>query len=155
MAVLAAAMLVNVGVGLVQTLLLMSGHSGRHLAATALGLALNVAGCLVLIPPFGALGAAIAWALGIVGENLLAALFARRALGEPLLSRRLLTAAAGSVAVTGVAAAAGVAAAGRGVSGLAVALALLAAGCLAALGSRRVRAALAGVRNNLRRENPA
>ena len=43
MAVLAVAMLVNVGVGLVQTLLLMSGNSRRHLFATVGGLALNVA----------------------------------------------------------------------------------------------------------------
>jgi O-antigen/teichoic acid export membrane protein len=147
-------MLVNVGVGLVQTLLLMSGNSRRHLIATVAGLALNVAGCLVLIRPFGALGAAIAWSLGIVCENLLAAHFARRALGEPLLSRRLLTSCAATVAVTGVAAVAGVGAAGRGIPGLVVSVGLLFAGCCAALGSERVRSAAGDVRHQLRRGNP-
>jgi O-antigen/teichoic acid export membrane protein len=153
MAVLAVAMLVNVGVGLVQTLLLMSGHSRRHLIATVAGLTLNVVGCVVLIPPYGALGAAIAWSLGIVCENVLAAVFARRALGQPLFSRGLLVAGAGTVAITGTASAVGVLAAGRGVPGLAVALGVLAAGCLAALGSGRVRSALMDVRRQLQRES--
>ena len=92
--VLAVAMLDNVGVGLVQTVLLMSGNSRSHLAATVAGLALNVAACVALIPHLGALGAAVAWSLGIVCENVLAAVFARRALGEPLLASALVRAAA-------------------------------------------------------------
>jgi O-antigen/teichoic acid export membrane protein len=150
LAVLAVAMLVNVGVGLVQTLLLMSGNSRLHLTATAVGLALNLAGCFLLIPRLGALGAAVAWAAGIVAENLLAAAFARRALGEPLLSRGLLTAGAAALLTTGGASTVAVVAAGRGVPGLAVALALLAAVCLAALADRRVRAAVTEFRSHLR-----
>jgi O-antigen/teichoic acid export membrane protein len=130
MAVLAVAMLVNVGVGLVQTVLLMSGNSRGHLLATVCGLALNLLGCVVLIPGHGALGAAIAWSVGIVCENVLAAVLARRALGEALFSRRLLLAAAGVVLATSVASAAGAAVAGRGLTGLAVTLALLLAGGL-------------------------
>ena len=150
LAVLAVAMLVNVGVGLVQTLLLMGGDSRRHLTATAAGLTVNLTGCALLIRPYGAFGAAIAWAAGIVVENVLAAVFARRTLGEPLLSKRLLSAGAGALLGTGGCAVARVVVARRGVPGLAVALGLLAAGCLAALCDRRVRAALAGIRDQLR-----
>ena len=150
--VLAAAMLVNVGVGLVQTVLLMSGNSRAHLLATVAGLALNVLAAAVLIPRHGALGAAIAWSLGIVAENVLAAVFARRALGAALGSTTLARAAAAVVAATGSAALIGVLAAGRGLGGLAIALSLLAAGCLGSLLDRRVRAALSTVLSNVRRE---
>jgi len=144
--VLALAMLVNVGVGLVQTVLLMSGNSRAHLRATATGLALNLVAAMLLIPGYGALGAAVAWSLGIVGENVLAAVLARRALGEPLLSAVLVRAAAAAGTATGLAALLGVLVAGRGPAGLALALGLLLAGSLGALADRRVRVALAGVR---------
>ncbi|MFG1603916.1 lipopolysaccharide biosynthesis protein [Actinoplanes sp. NPDC049265] len=125
LAVLAVAMLVNVGVGLVQTVLLMSGDSRGHLVATLTGLVLNVLAALVLIPRSGALGAALAWSLGIVAENLIAAGLARRALREPLSSRPLWLIVIGATAVAGLAAAAGVWAGGRQLPGLAVALLLL------------------------------
>lgn len=125
LAVLCVAMLVNVGVGLVQTVLLMSGNSRGHLYATVLGLALNVVACLILIPRLGALGAALAWSLGIVAENLLAAQLARRALRRPLFSRPLWLTAAGAIAGTSLAAAAGLAVGGRNLLGLAVALTIL------------------------------
>jgi O-antigen/teichoic acid export membrane protein len=150
MAVLAAAMLVNVGVGLVQTVLLMSGNSRGHLLATVAGLTLNVVGCLVLIPRHGALGAAVAWSLGIVCENVLAAVLARRALGAPLFSRALVLAAAAVVAAALAAGTLGVVAGGRGLPGLAVTLGVLLAGCAAALASRRVRSALSKVRSQAR-----
>ncbi|MEV6595647.1 polysaccharide biosynthesis C-terminal domain-containing protein [Actinoplanes sp. NPDC051346] len=150
MAVLAAAMGVNVGLGLVQTVLLMSGNSRGHLIATVSGLTLNVGLCLVLIPRHGALGAAIAWSAGIVCENVLAAVLARRALGEALFGRTLVVSALAVTAATGAAAATGVLVAGRGLTGLAVALAIVAVGAAALLADRRVRAALASVRHQLR-----
>jgi O-antigen/teichoic acid export membrane protein len=142
MAVLAIAMLVNVGVGLVQTVLLMSGNSRGHLAATIAGLVCNVVACFLLVPRHGALGAAIAWSLGIVVENVLAAVLARKALGEPLFGRTLAISAVAVTTATGVAALIGTLAAGRGLPGLSVALGLVAAGCLASLGDARVRIAL-------------
>jgi O-antigen/teichoic acid export membrane protein len=145
MAVLAAAMLVNSGAGIVQTVLLMSGDSRRHLLATALGLTLNVLVGVALIPPYGALGAAISWSLGIVVENVVAAFGARTALARPLITRSLAWTAAGAGGGAGLACALAVAVAGRGPAGLAVALALLAAGCAALLASRRVRARLRGL----------
>ncbi|HEX8343590.1 MAG TPA: oligosaccharide flippase family protein [Actinoplanes sp.] len=152
MAVLAVAMAVNVGVGLVQTVLLMSGNSRRHLVATVVGLALNVAAGVVLIPRHGALGAAVAWSLGIVAENTIAAVYARRALGRPLLAPRSAWAAATVVAATTAASVVGVAVAGRDLPGLAVTLGVLATGGVALLGSRRVRAAVSDVRGRLRPE---
>ncbi|WP_423791071.1 lipopolysaccharide biosynthesis protein [Micromonospora cathayae] len=150
MAVLAGAMLVNSGVGIVQTLLLMSGNSGRHLMAALTGLVLNVGLAVVLVPRHGVLGAAVAWTVGIVAENLLAARAARLAVGEPLLTRPLLVAGAlagGSTAVLAVIAAT---VAGRGVAGLALAVALLLVGGALLLLDGRVRrvvrAALAALR---------
>ncbi|GAA2541825.1 hypothetical protein GCM10010435_06700 [Winogradskya consettensis] len=150
MAVLAVAMLVNVGVGLVQTVLLMSGNSRGHLLACVAGLALNVVGCVVLVPGHGALGAAIAWSLGIVVENVVAAVLARRALGEALFGRTEMVSAVGALGATGAAALIGTMVAGRGSGGLAVALAVIVAGCLALLADGRVRAALKTVRTQLR-----
>lgn len=146
MAVLAGAMLVNSGTGIVQTLLLMSGSSGRHLLAAATGLLLNVGLALVLIPPHGALGAAVAWTVGIVVENLIATAAARRVVGEPLVTRTVLRAAVLAAAGTAVLAGAGAAVAGRGVAGLTLTLgvaALLAVALLLHPGvRRRARAAV-------------
>ncbi|WP_348651168.1 polysaccharide biosynthesis C-terminal domain-containing protein [Micromonospora sp. WMMD882] len=139
MAVLCGAMLVNSGVGIVQTLLLMSGNSGRHLLAAVTGLALNVGLAVVLVPRHGVLGAAVAWTIGIVAENLLAARAARAVVGEPLLTRGLLGAGALAGGSTAVLATLGAAVAGRGVAGLALTLGLLLAGGLLLLLDRRVR----------------
>ncbi|TDC40159.1 polysaccharide biosynthesis C-terminal domain-containing protein [Micromonospora sp. KC213] len=130
MVILAGAMMVNSGTGIVQTLLLMSGSSGQHLLAAATGLLLNVGLAVALIPAYGALGAAVAWTAGIVAENLLATLAARRVVGAALVTRTVLVTA--GIAGTGTAVLAGavVAVAGRGVIGLALtlgAMALLAA----------------------------
>jgi O-antigen/teichoic acid export membrane protein len=152
MAVLAVAMLVNVGVGLVQTVLLMSGNSRRHLIATVAGLLLNLIAAVVLIPAYGALGAAIAWSVGIVVENVLAAVFAQRALGEPLFSAVLVKATAAVVAATAVAATAGLFLGGRGVVGLAVALGVIVLGCLAALTRPANRAVLTTLVRSVRKE---
>jgi O-antigen/teichoic acid export membrane protein len=150
MAVLAVAMGVNVGVGLVQTVLLMSGNSRGHLGATVLGLALNITAGCTLIPAHGALGAAIAWSIGIVAENVVAAALAHRALAQPLLTAGLLRAAAAVLASTGVACTVGAVVAGRGLPGLAVALGVLVVAGLALLGHGRVRAAVKDVRSQLR-----
>ncbi|GAA0814647.1 lipopolysaccharide biosynthesis protein [Spirilliplanes yamanashiensis] len=125
MALLCAAMAVNAGVGIVQTVLLMGGRSGRHLLATAAGLALTVALSLVLVPRHGALGAAVAWTAGIVAENALAAVAARAVLGQGLwdrtIARTALLAGGGTLLLAGAVAAV----AGRGVTGLAVTTGLL------------------------------
>lgn len=60
--VMAGAMLVVVASGPVDTLLLMSGHSGLSAGNALLVLVANVVLCLLLIPWWGIVGAAIAWA---------------------------------------------------------------------------------------------
>ncbi|RKN40329.1 lipopolysaccharide biosynthesis protein [Micromonospora endolithica] len=142
MTVLAVAMLVNTGVGNVQSMLLMGGRSGLHLAATVAGLTVTVSLGVLLIPSYGATGAAVGWAAGIVTENLTAAVCARVVVGEPLVDARMLRAGAATVAGVGAAAAVGVLAGGRGVTGLAVALGVLAAGCVGLLTLPRVRSGI-------------
>ncbi|WP_410814232.1 lipopolysaccharide biosynthesis protein [Micromonospora sp. 067-2] len=130
MTVLALAMLVNTGVGNVQSLLLMGGRSGLHLAATVAGLLVTVSLGWWLIPEYGVTGAAVAWAAGIATENLTAFGCARAVIGQPLGDVTLARAAAGVVVAVGIAALVGVLAGGRGISGLLVALSVLAAGCV-------------------------
>ncbi|MGC5032102.1 lipopolysaccharide biosynthesis protein [Micromonospora sp. DT229] len=142
MTVLALAMLVNTGVGNVQSLLLMSGRSGLHLVATVAGLTVTVSLSLLLIPAHGATGAAWAWAAGIVTENLMAVTFARLVVGQPLTDRGMVRAALITAGGVGAAATLGVLVGGRGIAGLAVALAVLAAGCVGLLTLPRVRAGI-------------
>ncbi|MEV4757165.1 lipopolysaccharide biosynthesis protein [Micromonospora sp. NPDC049559] len=150
LAVLSAAMLVNVGLGNVQTLLLMGGHSGRHLAATALGLATTGLLGVLLVPAHGALGAAIGWAAGIVVENVVAAVAAVPVLGRFPVDAAVTGAAVGVAAAVGAAALVGGLVAGRGLAGLAVALGLLAAGAGGALTRPAVRRRMAGAVATLR-----
>ncbi len=58
--------------GNVQSLLLMSGHSGVSAMNRLVVFAVNVAGNIVLIPRFGVLGAACAWALCMALDTTLA-----------------------------------------------------------------------------------
>ncbi|MCM0674746.1 lipopolysaccharide biosynthesis protein, partial [Micromonospora phytophila] len=142
MTVLALAMLVNTGVGNVQSLLLMGGRSGLHLAATLAGLLVTVSLGLWLIPGHGATGAALAWAAGIATENLTAVACARLVFGQPLADAAMARAAAGTVAGVGAAAAVGALAGGRGIPGLAVAVGVLVVGCVGLLTLPRVRGAI-------------
>ncbi|MCG5451944.1 MULTISPECIES: lipopolysaccharide biosynthesis protein [Micromonospora] len=150
MTVLALAMLVNTGVGNVQSLLLMGGRSGLHLVATVAGLTVTVSLGLWLIPHYGATGAAVAWAAGIATENLTAAGFARSVVREPLFDAAMVRAAAATIAGVGLAAGAGVLVGGRGLPGLAVALAVLLTGCVGMLTLPRVRAGIRGTMRQIR-----
>ncbi|MEV6371118.1 lipopolysaccharide biosynthesis protein [Micromonospora musae] len=150
MTVLALAMLINTGVGNVQSLLLMGGRSGLHLSAALAGLLVTVSLGLWLIPAHGATGAALAWAAGIATENLAAAGFARAVVGRRLVDAGLLRAAVGTLAGVGAAALVGVLAAGRGIPGLAVALAVLVAGCVGMLTMPRVRRRLRATMGQIR-----
>lgn len=78
---LCLAELVDMGVGNVTLYLLMGGKSSWNLLNTGVSLALNVALNLFLIPRVGFLGAAIAWSVSIVVENLLALVEVRLLLG--------------------------------------------------------------------------
>jgi O-antigen/teichoic acid export membrane protein len=66
---LSLAALVMTGVGPTQTMLLMAGRSGWTLANSVVALSLNVGLNLLWIPPFGINGAAAAWAVSILVNN--------------------------------------------------------------------------------------
>jgi O-antigen/teichoic acid export membrane protein len=63
------------------TVLLMGGKSGWTLAIAVISMAMNVSLNLVLIPRAGMTGAAVAWAISIVFNNLCGLLLVRWLLG--------------------------------------------------------------------------
>jgi O-antigen/teichoic acid export membrane protein len=67
--IVSLAMLIGVGTGNVTVVLLMGGKSVWALANTAVALLVNIVLSLVLIPPFGMTGAAIAWAASVLVNN--------------------------------------------------------------------------------------
>ena len=67
--ILALAMLMNMGTGTVSVLLLMGGKSAWNLGNTVAALVVNVVLNVLLIPPLGLAGAAIAWAASIMVQN--------------------------------------------------------------------------------------
>ena len=67
--ILALSMMVSVACGPVDWVLLMAGKSTWNLINTAVALGLNVGLNLVLIPRLGIVGAAIAWAVSIIVNN--------------------------------------------------------------------------------------
>jgi O-antigen/teichoic acid export membrane protein len=69
--VLALAMLVATGCGMVDMLLTMAGKTSWNLGNVLLALAVNVGLDLLLIPEYGVMGAAVAWAVAIALNNLL------------------------------------------------------------------------------------
>ena len=81
LAILSMAMLVNLGTGNVTVVLLMGGKSSWNLLNTAVALSLNVGLNLALIPRFGMEGAAVAWAVSIIVDNLMALTEVRLFLG--------------------------------------------------------------------------
>lgn len=92
--VMAAGMLVAVASGPVDTLLLMTGRSGRSLANTLVALGLDIGLCLVLVPRMGIAGAAVAWVVAVVVRCVLAVLQLRTDIGlAPQLGQLLLAAA--------------------------------------------------------------
>ena len=69
---------VNCAAGVVQTLLNMTGHSRDTLKGVIAGAATNVALNLLMVPHFGAVGAAAATSTGIVVENTTCSILAWR-----------------------------------------------------------------------------
>jgi O-antigen/teichoic acid export membrane protein len=68
--ILGLTMLVATGIGPVDVVLLMGGRSSYNLINTIVALSANVALNLLLIPRFGIVGAAIAWSVSILINNL-------------------------------------------------------------------------------------
>ncbi|MEV6815687.1 lipopolysaccharide biosynthesis protein [Micromonospora sp. NPDC051296] len=155
MTALALAMLVNTGVGNVQSLLLMSGRSGLHLAAASAGLLVTVSLGVLLIPGHGATGAATAWAAGIVMENMIAFGCARVVIGQPLVDATMLRAALAVVAAVGGAATVGVLVGGRVLAGLAVTAGVLVAAGVGLSTVPRVRRGIRVTMGQIRGATPS
>ncbi|MBM7518321.1 lipopolysaccharide biosynthesis protein [Nocardioides nitrophenolicus] len=100
--VMAGGMLVAVASGPVDTLLLMTGRSARSLGNTLTALAIDVGGCLLLVPRLGIAGAALAWAVAVVVRCALAVVQVRGDIGLLPGRRQLLLAAVVPLACVGL-----------------------------------------------------
>jgi len=100
--VLCLTMLVATGCGMVDMVLSMAGRTSWNLTNSLLALAINVALNLWLIPPLGILGAAIAWSVAILVNNLLPLAQVGLALGLHPFGKATRTAAVLSVLGFGV-----------------------------------------------------
>jgi O-antigen/teichoic acid export membrane protein len=79
--ILGLTMLVTTGTGPVDVVLLMGGKSSWNLLNTLVAVTLNVVLNIVLIPPFGIVGAAVAWSASLLVNNLAPLVQVRRFLG--------------------------------------------------------------------------
>lgn len=100
--VLALTMLVATACGPVDVMLLMAGRSGLSLANNVAALVVNLALNVVLIPQYGATGAAIAWSAALLTRNLLPLAQVRSLLGMTPFGAPLAWAVGGSVVCFGV-----------------------------------------------------
>lgn len=89
MVVLCLGSIVVLAAGNVQSLLLMSGRSGLGAVNKAVVLILNVGATLLLVPRFGIIGAAAAWAASMLLDTALAAWQVRSATGIILSTRSI------------------------------------------------------------------
>lgn len=99
--ILALTMLFSTAMGPVDVLLLMAGRSGLSLINTGVALAIDVVGCLLLIPIAGIEGAAVAWSAAIVSRNLLGMFQVSRHLSMTPLTGRAATMGSISVVLFG------------------------------------------------------
>ncbi|MFC3686875.1 lipopolysaccharide biosynthesis protein [Aquipuribacter hungaricus] len=120
MAVLCGAMMLLVGAGMTQTLLLMGGRSRWQMTNKAVALAVLVVGDVLLVPGLGVLGAALAWAAAIAVDTVLAVVQVDRGLGVAIRPRDQLLAGALSLGVVGGVGAVVAATVGRDLTGLAM-----------------------------------
>lgn len=91
--VMSGAMLLAAASGPVDTLLLMAGRSGASALNAGLALAVDVVGCLVLLPLMGIGGAAWAWAAAVLTRVGLAVVQVHRATGVHAFGGSVLLAA--------------------------------------------------------------
>ncbi|WP_246607312.1 lipopolysaccharide biosynthesis protein [Paractinoplanes toevensis] len=100
--VLAGAMLVATGCGMVDMVLAMAGRTSWNLANVLIALTVTIGLDLLLIPRFGALGAAAGLACAMVANNLLPLIQVGRAVGVHPFGRGTRAAALLSLACFGV-----------------------------------------------------
>jgi O-antigen/teichoic acid export membrane protein len=122
--VLACAMLVATGCGMVDMVLAMAGRTSWNLVNVLIALVITVGLDVLLIPAHGALGAAIGLACAMVANNLLPLIQVGRAVGLHPFGPGTCVAALLSVACFGVLPRIVTAVTGTGAGGLALALAI-------------------------------
>lgn len=121
-AVLAGAMLVATGCGMVDMVLAMAGRTSWNLANVLVALTVTIGLDLLLIPRLGALGAAVGLACAVVANNLLPLIQVGRSAGLHPFGRGTRAAALLSVGCFGVLPHLVTAQAGTGAAGLTLAL---------------------------------
>jgi O-antigen/teichoic acid export membrane protein len=99
--ILALAMLVYVGVGNNKTVLLMAGGSGLNVVITGSWLVISLLLDFILIPRYGIEGAAVAYAVAIVGENLTTSIAVARRVGITPAGKGVLVASVAAVGCYG------------------------------------------------------
>jgi O-antigen/teichoic acid export membrane protein len=120
LAVLCGAYVVGVGTGPVDIVLVVSGRSLLSMANQLLALAVQVGGCVLLVPAHGVTGAALATGAGVVVSNVLAAVQVRMGTALHVFSAGALVVGAATALFAAVSLLAR-AVVGPGVGGLAVA----------------------------------
>lgn len=93
LSILAIGMMVSAAAGPIDLTLLMLGKSKLSLAGVAVAIVTDVALLFILAPRYGLTGAAIAWAVSVMAQNLLASYFVRRHSGLTTPSRAWFSAA--------------------------------------------------------------
>jgi O-antigen/teichoic acid export membrane protein len=99
--ILSVAQAINLATGNVLVLLLMAGKSWMNLVNAFVALAVNIGVNLVLIPRYGMNGAAVAWAVSIIGANLAALVEVKLLLGIRPFARGYWIAACAALGVFG------------------------------------------------------
>ena len=100
--ILSVAVLVNLGTGNIQTVLLMGGKSSWNLFNMAGAVLINVVLGLLLIPRYGIEGAAIAWSVAMVFDNVASVIEVRVLLGLRAVGRDNVRVAIGTMVCFGV-----------------------------------------------------
>ncbi len=121
-ALLAAAMLVATGCGMVDMVLAMAGRTSWNLANVLVALGVTIGLDVLLIPRYGALGAAVGLACSMVANNLLPLIQVGRSVGLHPFGRGTRAAAGLSIACFGVLPWAVTAVAGTGATGRTLAM---------------------------------
>lgn len=103
MVLISAAQLFSSSVGPTNRILAMTGNQRVFLLTILVSTMISLGGSVVLVPPYGAMGAAIATATGVVLFNVASVLFVRRLLGVwPYNRQYLKPLAAGGLAAAGM-----------------------------------------------------
>lgn len=94
LSILALGMMVSAAAGPIDLTLLMLGKSKLSLTGVAVAIVTDIALLFILAPRFGLAGAAVAWSLSVIAQNVLASFFVHRHSGLSTPSRAWVAAAA-------------------------------------------------------------